>query len=149
MLKAYPQNWFSWKFRILDEGNRNIALIDIGWIREDGELTLGQIKYRLYRERFFGGAFILEGGGQELARAEKPSAFVRSFTVLYRGRKYKLQAASPGRTGIHRKRKWPTGRKRKAGRRLHPKSNHQSAGKYRTTSANIHGVARFRPLEKR
>ena len=101
MLRAYPQNWFSWKFRILDENNRNIALIDIGRLREDGELTLGQIKYRLYRERFLGGAFILEGGGQELARAEKPSAFIRSFAVSYRGRKYQASSRVPGRTGIH------------------------------------------------
>lgn len=94
MLRAYPQSWFSWKFRILDESDRDIATIDIGWIREDGQLRLGEKTYRIYREKLFGGAFIIQGDGQEMARAEKPSAFLRSFAVTYRERQFKLQAAS-------------------------------------------------------
>jgi hypothetical protein len=94
MLRAYPQNWFSWKFRILDESGRHIATIDIGWVRENGALKLGQKIYRLYREKLFGGAFVLEGDGREMARAEKPSAFLRSFDVTYGNRQFKLQAAS-------------------------------------------------------
>jgi hypothetical protein len=95
MLRAYPQSWFSWKFRILNDSDRQIATIDIGWVRESGELKLGEKIYRLYREGLLGGAFILEYGGRELARAEKPSAFLRSFSVSYRGRQFTLQAASP------------------------------------------------------
>ena len=95
MLRAYPQSWFSWKFRILDVSDRHIATIDIGWVREDGELCLAERTFRLFRERLFGGAFILEYNGQEVARAQKPSAFLRSFAVSYRGRRFKLQAASP------------------------------------------------------
>lgn len=94
MLRAYPQSWFSWKFKIVNEGGRDIAAIDIGWVRENGELRLGEKTYRLYREKLFGGAFIIEDDGQELARAEKPSAFLRSFAVAYGDRRFTLQAAS-------------------------------------------------------
>lgn len=93
-MRARPPSWFSWKFVIRDQGNRDIALIDIGWIHEAGELRLGRQKYRLRREKLLGGAFTLENEGQELARAEK-GAFIRSFSVSYRDRKFKLKAASP------------------------------------------------------
>jgi hypothetical protein len=40
------------------------------------------------------GAFILRQGDLELARAEKPSAFHRSFDVVHDGRSYTLGAES-------------------------------------------------------
>ncbi len=95
MLRAEPNNWFSWKFAVLDENNRAIARIDIGWLREAGELYLDGRKYSIYRERPLGGAFILEEDGKEVARAEKPSALLRSFTVRYDGKMYTLEAVSP------------------------------------------------------
>ncbi|HNT44891.1 MAG TPA: hypothetical protein PKN85_10520 [Syntrophorhabdaceae bacterium] len=101
MLRARPGSWFSWKFNILDENDQIIAGIDIRWMREAGELHLGGRSYRLFREGLFGGAFILEEDGMELARAEKPSSLFRSFTVTAKGRAYRLHAASPvGRTFI-------------------------------------------------
>jgi hypothetical protein len=29
VLRAYPQSWFSWKFRVLDDRDRHIAHADI------------------------------------------------------------------------------------------------------------------------
>lgn len=95
MLRAEPAAWFSWKFTIFDLSGRAIATIDIGWVREAGELHLDGEAYRIYREGLFGGAFILEAGGNELARAVKPSALLRSFTVSNNGREFSLRAASP------------------------------------------------------
>ncbi|OPY04941.1 MAG: hypothetical protein A4E61_00504 [Syntrophorhabdus sp. PtaB.Bin184] len=95
MLRAEPKGWFSWKFTIFDDDDEPIAAIDIGWMRETGELKLGGRIYRLFREGFFGGAFILEENGVELARAEKPSSLFRSFTVTNNGKEYGLRAASP------------------------------------------------------
>jgi len=40
------------------------------------------------------GAFILESSGSIMARAEKPSAFRRSFIIDYRDKQYTLRAAS-------------------------------------------------------
>jgi hypothetical protein len=95
MLRAEPRSWFSWKFTIFDENDEAIAAIDIGWMREAGELKLDGKSYRLFRESLFGGAFVIEEDGVELARAEKPSALFRSFTVTNNGREYGLRAASP------------------------------------------------------
>ncbi len=95
MLRAEPKGFFSWKFTIFDEGNRNIAEIDIRWVREAGEVRLDGREYRIYREHLFGGAFVLEEDGKEVARAEKPSALFRSFVVRHNGKEYVLQAASP------------------------------------------------------
>ena len=95
MLRAIPNSFFSWKFTIFDEADRHIAGIDIAWVREAGEVRLEGRKYSIYRERPLGGAFVLEEDGKEVARAEKPSALLRSFTVRYGGKQYILQAASP------------------------------------------------------
>lgn len=95
MLRARPNSFFSWKFTIFDEADRNIAGIDIGWVREAGEVHLDGKTCRIYREHLFGGAFVLEEDGKEVARAEKPSALLRSFTLRHGEKQYILQAASP------------------------------------------------------
>ena len=95
MLKAKPNSFFSWKFTIFDEAGRSIAAIDIRWVREAGEVRLDGRTCRIYREHLLGGAFVLEEDGKEVARAEKPSALLRSFTVRHGGKQYVLQAASP------------------------------------------------------
>ena len=93
MLRAVPKGWFSWDFTIFD-GERAIGTIDLAWVREAGELSLDGATYRVYREGLLGGAFILEKDGQVLARADKPSALTRSFTVEYNGTRYTLEAES-------------------------------------------------------
>jgi hypothetical protein len=95
MLRAKPNGFFSWKFTIFDEADRNIAGIDIRWVREAGEVRLNGRTHRIYRERLLRGAFVLEEDGKELARAEKPSALLRSFVVRHNSREFLLQAASP------------------------------------------------------
>ncbi|MBM3470135.1 MAG: hypothetical protein FJX73_05000 [Armatimonadetes bacterium] len=40
------------------------------------------------------GDFVLESGGAVLARAEKPSAFRRSFVIEHEGRRYTLRSRS-------------------------------------------------------
>ena len=95
MLNAIPKQWFSWDFRVLDEG-RDVAEMDLAFWREKGVLSVEGIPYRVYREGLANGAFILENqGGQMLAKAEKPNALRRSFLVEYEGRKLRLEAESP------------------------------------------------------
>lgn len=96
MLTATPKKWFSWDFTVT-EGDRAIADIDISWWREQGVLTVQGVGYRVYREGMMRGDFILEAAGSVVARAQKPSAFRRSFIVGHEGKRFTLRAKSAGR----------------------------------------------------
>lgn len=93
MLSAVPDGWFSWNFTIFDD-HKAIAKIDLAWVREAGELYLEGSNYRVCREGLLSGSFIIEKEGLVLARAEKPSALIRSFKVEYNNKSYILEAAS-------------------------------------------------------
>jgi hypothetical protein len=93
MLTAAPKQWFSWDFTVT-EGSQPVANIDISWWRERGLLTVQGADYRVYRERMMSGDFILESAGSVVARAHKPSAFHRLFTINHEGRRYTLRAES-------------------------------------------------------
>jgi len=93
MLRATPVSWFSWNFLVSD-GDNPVAEINLAWLREAGQLSVGETSYRVYREGVMSGAFILEKDGVRLARAEKPSAVFRSFVVDYNGRSFTLEAES-------------------------------------------------------
>jgi|SRR5579859_1150396 len=62
--------------------------------REKGVLVVGGSSYNVYRQGLFSGEFILELNGTQLARAEKPSALHRFFTVQHQGKTYTLKAAA-------------------------------------------------------
>jgi hypothetical protein len=95
MLKAVPENFLSWDFRILD-GDREVAAMDLSLWREKGVLSVEGLPYRVYREGLAHGAFILEDpGGRVLAKAEKPNALRRSFVVEHDGRRFRLEAWTP------------------------------------------------------
>lgn len=91
MLIAIPKSWLSWKFTIFDD-NVPVANLDLAWFGESGQLLLNGVLYRLYREGFFSGAFILQKDGNVLARAVKPSALSRSFRVECNGEYVILEA---------------------------------------------------------
>lgn len=92
VLTLAPRNWFTWNFSVLD-GERLLADINFSSWRERGSLTIDGVDYSVYRESMFGD-FLLEQSGTVIARAEKPSAFHRSFTVRYKEKPYTLQAES-------------------------------------------------------
>jgi hypothetical protein len=93
MLRASPVGWFSWNF-ILTEAGERLAEINLAWLREAGQLSVGEESYRVYREGIMSGAFVLEKDGERLARAEKPSAVYRSFNVYFGDKVYVLEAES-------------------------------------------------------
>jgi hypothetical protein len=93
MLEVVPTRWFSWDFTI-SEGSRPVAEFDISWWRERGELTVHGSTFRVSRERMLSGDFLLESDRGILARATKPSALRRSFTVRHGAKTYTLQARS-------------------------------------------------------
>jgi hypothetical protein len=92
-LELVPQGWFSWNFKVLEHGSP-VAEIDMSSWGERGELAIAGAMYRTYRERALGGLFILESNGAQVATAEKPSAFQRSFSLAHEGKNYILKAAS-------------------------------------------------------
>jgi hypothetical protein len=81
----------SWDFSVLRDG-APVAEIDVAWFRENGTLTVEGVTYPVYREHLMSGAFILESNGTPLARAVKPSALFRCFTIEHAGQTYTLQA---------------------------------------------------------
>ena len=93
MLHIDPTSWYSWDFTVSDE-SRPVADLAMSWWREKGVLAVDGVTFRVYREGLASGAFILEGPGGVLARAEKPSAFRREFVMRHDGREYTLRPRS-------------------------------------------------------
>jgi hypothetical protein len=93
MLRASPAGWFSWNFILTEDGER-LAEINLAWLREAGQLSVGEESYRVYREGIMSGTFVLEENGVILARADKPSALYRSFNVYCGDKVYVLEAES-------------------------------------------------------
>ena len=82
MLTAIPKHWFSWDFTVM-EGAQPVGDIDVSCWREKGVVTVEGTDYRVYREGLMSGDFILASNDKVLARARKPSAFRRAFTIQY------------------------------------------------------------------
>ena len=93
MLQVVPRHWYSWDVTVSD-GSRPVADIAMSSWREKGALTIDGSTYRLYRESPMFGDFVLEHAGSVLARAEKPSVFLREFVVRHAGREYTLRPRS-------------------------------------------------------
>jgi hypothetical protein len=94
MLKAVPKNWFSWKFEIFD-GEVSVANLDLSRFREKGELAMQGRIFEIGREGIMSGVFLLREDGRTIASATKPSAFRRSFEVVFDQTDYKLETVSP------------------------------------------------------
>jgi hypothetical protein len=93
MLIATPKRWFSWDFEVHEGGGQPVGDVRVSAWRERGAVTVGGIKYPVTREGVVG-AFTLAGAGGVLARAMKPSALHRMFTLEHDGREYVLKATS-------------------------------------------------------
>ncbi len=91
-IQARPRHWFSWGFDLFLDGEF-LAGFDMSWLREGGRFTYGDREYRLSREGFWSGDFLLTADQEVLARAAK-SAFVRRFVVRTGAREFTLEAAS-------------------------------------------------------
>ena len=94
MLEAVPRSLFSWDFDILED-NKRVAVLDLAWFHEGGELIIGNQAYQIGREGLMSGAFSLKSDGQTTVSATNPSAFVRSFDLVIGPQRYKLEASSP------------------------------------------------------
>lgn len=93
MMEAAPKHLFSPDFILRSDASSSL-LLDVSCWRERAEFELDGSSYRLYREGFASGAFILEGNGEILARAHKPSALWNRFEVELDGAVYVLRKLS-------------------------------------------------------
>ena len=84
-----PRRWYSWDYTV-KSGDRTVAVLDFASWRVRGEIVIGDVTHRVFREGAMSGDFIIEAGGRELARATKPSAFRDTMIVHYGGRDYTL-----------------------------------------------------------
>ena len=94
MLRAIPTGWFSTNYDLLENENP-IGRIEFAFASESASMTVRGEEYKIYRERWMSGLFLLESDRAGiLASAEKPSALVRSFEVTFTGRTFTLEAES-------------------------------------------------------
>jgi hypothetical protein len=76
-----------------------VAEVTLSSWRERGSISVAGIEYKLRRQGALTGPFVLEGGGSVVARAVKPSAFRREFSIVHGERQYSLKARSALRRG--------------------------------------------------
>jgi hypothetical protein len=94
MLIATPKRWFSWDFEVHEGGGQPVGDVRVSAWRERGAITVGGIEYPVTRGALLSGVVTLSDVGGVLARAVKPSAFRRAFTLEHDGKEYVLKAAS-------------------------------------------------------
>jgi hypothetical protein len=93
MLHVTPKSWFSPHFSVSD-GDGVRATLEVAMLREAATLTIDGEEYRLYREGWASGDFMLERNGALVACATKPSALHSMFELAYEGRRYTLRRES-------------------------------------------------------
>ncbi|MBV8115383.1 MAG: hypothetical protein JO300_11610 [Silvibacterium sp.] len=93
MIQLVPQGWLGWKFDVLDN-DRKIAEIKTSTLPESSTFSIDGTDFRAYREGMFSGDFFLESDGQTIASAQKPSAFLSSFSITHVDRSYTLKKQS-------------------------------------------------------
>jgi hypothetical protein len=94
-MKVIPKRWYSWDFSV-ESGDRTLASLDLSHWREKADVLIGDVTHRVFRESMMGD-FVIERGGQVLARATKPSAFRNAFIVSYNEKLYTLRKKSSWR----------------------------------------------------
>jgi hypothetical protein len=96
---AIPIGWLAWDFDVRDDADQPQGEVRLSSWWERGAVIAGGAEYRVFRESLLG-AFVLEKEGLALARAEKPSALFRSFTIEHERRSFTLKALSPVRRAM-------------------------------------------------
>ena len=93
MLRAVSKGWwFSTDYKLLAD-DTTIATFEQSWWGPS-HLVVKGLTYELRHSGLFRFQFFLARDGAILARAERPSAFERSFEIEYRKRRFVLAAES-------------------------------------------------------
>jgi hypothetical protein len=89
MLRSIPTSWFSWDSRLVED-DVEVAFLDLSTIRDAASFELEGRRWEIRREGMLTGEWLLETGGQVMARATKTSAFRRSYEVVAENRRLDL-----------------------------------------------------------
>lgn len=88
-----PRHWYNWDFALQDS-RQTLAEFDLSSWRENGTITVDGHAYRVSRQGFASGAFLIEHEGKVLASAVKPSPFRSAFVIDFEGQRYSLRKRS-------------------------------------------------------
>lgn len=90
VIHVRPKSWFTQNCDLQQDG-QTIAELRFGAWRSDGHVRIGTETYRVYREHFLSGDFVLSSATGVVARAAKPSAWRNTFLVAWAGKTYELR----------------------------------------------------------
>ena len=93
MLTAKAHHVLSHRYQLL-KGESSVGELKLSWFGEEAEAVVENRRIEMHREGKFSGAFILESGGKELARAVKPSLWSSRFEVSFGNVTCELQKPS-------------------------------------------------------
>ena len=79
MIRCRPQGICSWSFYLEGEGNR--ASLEFSWMSEQGTIIADGAHFEVRKHGVLSGHWTLDHAGQEIASAQKSSAFTRTFEI--------------------------------------------------------------------
>lgn len=94
MLSCVPQSFLNWNFEIT--GSRaDPSFITMDFLSEQGTITHVGATYRIQKQGWLSGTWLLISGAEALVTAVKPSAWLRAFEITTREGSLLLKAQSP------------------------------------------------------
>jgi hypothetical protein len=79
MIRCIPRGICSWNFVLDGAGHQGI--LELGWMGEQGAITVDGIPFDIQKHGMFSGRWTLNHEGQEVASAQKSTAFTRTFEI--------------------------------------------------------------------
>jgi hypothetical protein len=92
VLRVEPVHWYSWSFRVLQDG-AELTRVEHGLFRSRGSFVLDGRTFTMRRQHPFG-AFLLEQDEREIARAAPLGMFDRGYEITF-DRKLTLKRPHP------------------------------------------------------
>ena len=93
MLTCLPMSLCSWDYRI-SGATRGEGILTFEWMSEQGAIRSGPDACAVRKHGVASGKWTLELNGTAIARAEKPSAMFRQFSIFFENRVFDLRAVS-------------------------------------------------------
>ncbi|QDU87087.1 hypothetical protein Pla175_04420 [Pirellulimonas nuda] len=93
MIRCKPKSLCSWNFFLEGDGHR--ASLEFNWLSEQGSIVADGAPLEVHKHGVFSGQWTLSSAGQQIATAQKASAFTRTFTIGSLEGSLVLRAASP------------------------------------------------------
>lgn len=93
MILCKPKGICSWDFFL--EGDGHHSSLDFNWVSEQGKITADRTSFEVRKHGAFSGRWTLDRAGEQVATAQKSSAFTRTFEIQEPDGPLVLRAESP------------------------------------------------------